>query len=136
MDYVVSGHGGRWATPTHEVWLPEGFTANFFVQDGGILSNEDAWPIYNHLLAGDESSVQGKIVKTVQSEEKAYNYSCWYYPELGRNSGVFKVGAITTDNPIIDLSDHTGENPLTLGGMFELLPEPGVIYWVACQAVS
>ncbi|KZN12581.1 putative adhesin [Marinomonas sp. TW1] len=136
MNYIVSGHGGRWETPTHEVWLPEHLSVNFFVNDGEIISNQAAWPIYNHLLAGDEKSVQGKIVRSVPSGEKAYNYSCWYYPELGRNSGVFKVGAGTTDNPIIDLSYYTSDNPLTLDAMFDLLPEPGVIYWVTCQSMS
>jgi|GEM_PF-2064148 len=136
MDYIVSGHGGRWIEPTHEIWMPNGYTANFFVQDGEILSNEEAWPIYNHLLAGDEASVQAKIVTSVPPGKKAYNYSCWYYPELGRNSGVFKVGAITTDHPIIDLSTYTSENPLTLAKIIELLPEAGKIYWVACRSVD
>jgi hypothetical protein len=136
MDYIVSGHGGRWATPVHIVFPPDDFTVEFFVNDGEILSNAAAWPIYNHLLAGDKTSVQGDIVKSVPSGGQAYNYSCWYYPQLSNNSGIFKVGAISTSRPIINLSGYTEDNPLTLGQLFDLLPEPGRIYWLACQIAS
>ncbi len=136
MNYIVSGHGGRWASPTHKVFPPDGFTVNFFVNDGEILTNEAAWPIYNHLLAGDEKSVKSKIVKSVSQGQATYNYSCWYYPELKWNSGIFKVGAISTEKPIIDLSKYKEDSPLSLGSMFDMLPERGVIYWVACQVVS
>lgn len=136
MNYIVSGHGGRWARPVHEIWVPEGCSVEFFVNDGEVLSDKTAWPIYNHLLAGDEQTVRRQIVKSVPSGAKVYNYSCWHYPELKWNSGVFKVGGISTEKPIIDLSGYTGEQPLTLAQMFKMLPEPGVIYWVACQSVS
>lgn len=136
MDYIVSGHGGRWAIPTHMVYPTGGFSVSFFVKDGNILTNAAAWPIYNHLLAGDEASVQAQIAETVLSGQPAYNYSCWNYPQLGANSGVFKVGAISTNNPVLSLSAYTEQNPLTLGRLLELLPQPGRIFWVACQVVS
>ena len=135
MNYIVSGHGGRYVEPTHYVWVPDGYTVVFFVEDGQILLDDDAWPIYNDLLAGSEDSVQGKIVATHGAGDQVYNYSCWPYPELGNDSGIFEVGG-STDRPIIDLNQYTGENPLTLGRLFGQLPQPGVIYWVACTEAS
>jgi len=133
MDYIVSGHGGRWSAPEDRVIVPAGFTVKLYVRDGEILQNTSAWPIYNHLLAGD--TTRYAAVHTVFEGGSLYNYSCWNYPELGYNSCVVNVGAISPRNPIINLAAYPGSAPLSLKTMFTML-SPGCIHWVACRSVD
>jgi hypothetical protein len=102
-NYIVSGHGGRLSSPEHYVWVPDGFEVVFFEPDDRVLLDTKAWPIYNHLLAGDEQSVGNQIVSRFTAGQQVYNYSCWFYRELRFNSGIIRVGAINPENPVVDL---------------------------------
>jgi hypothetical protein len=134
--YIVSGHGGRYTRPSL-VTIPAGFSVVFFEDDNRILYDTDGWPIYNHLLAGDESWAQSRIRSRYQAGDRIYDYACWHYPELTRNSGVFQVGSLSSSNPRISLSGYDYHNPLMLSELFNLLAgSAGTIYWVACTEVS
>ncbi|AKT38540.1 putative adhesin [Chondromyces crocatus] len=134
--YIVSGHGGRYTQPG-QVTVPAGFSVVFFEEDNRILYNEDAWPIYNHLLSGDEGWVQSRVKHTYQAGDTLNDYACWKYPELTRNSGIFKVGAFSSSNPAISLDGYNYSSPLMLSELFtQLSGSPGTIYWVACTEAS
>jgi hypothetical protein len=136
MNYIVSGHGGRYASPEHRIVIPNGFTVVFFTQDNtGHDSVTLGWPLFNHLLVNDERYALSQWNHTFFSGAWIYNYSCWYYPEITSGNGIFRVGAYTTSNPLIDISGYIGTNPLTLSQIFTML-EPGVIYWLACRWAS
>lgn len=136
MDYIVSAHGGRWNKPEHKIWLPEGVTVNFFVLDGEVLDDKTAWKFLELLLAGNEAEVNKKIVESVAPGDGVYNYSCWNYPEIKPASGIFEVGAGNCDNPVINLDEQDGNNPVTLSQIISSVKNPGVIYWLACRTVS
>lgn len=136
MAYMVSAHGGRWSSPVHNIWMPDGFSMKYFVQDQQILLNNVAWPLYQKLRANKTTEVESAVVETVDPGGKTYNYSCWNYPQIGDACGVFQVGG----SLILSLSGFTAQNPLTILGLINLLKKqkcaPGVIYWVACQEAS
>lgn len=134
MDYLVSGHGGLPAGQPATVVVPDGFEVAMFVQQGNVLPDDQAWPIYNHLLAGDTNWANQRVVHRYFEGAPMPNYCCWNYPEIQWNSGVFRVGAITTNNPVVNLTPYTEGNPLTLAQLFPLLAPTGggTVYWVAC----
>ena len=136
MGYIVSAHGGRWCVPVHQIWMPDGFSVNYFVDDGAVLSNATAWPIYDALRHNDTAYADARVVETVGPEEMTYNYSCWNYPELGDDCGIFAVGGAR----ILSLAAYPEQNPLTLSVLCTWLQEngfsPGPIYWLACQTAG
>ncbi len=135
MSCIVSGHGARNKSPEHKIVVPKGYKVAYFVNDGELLYDNDAgWPVFNHLLAGDEKWTQNKIVEEVNEGQWTFNYACWDYPEIKRCSGIFKVGAYSTKDPIIDLSNYSFNKYLTLKEIFSQV-SPGTIYWVACREV-
>jgi hypothetical protein len=141
MDYFVSGHGGLPSggatTP-----VPAGFNFVLFCNRGSILPDDQAWPIYNHLMAGDTTWANARIVQRFFEGASMPNYLCWNYPEIAQASGVFKVGAMSPTapgQPVVSLAPYTAAAPLSVSALFGLLPAPApgtttTVYWVACAS--
>jgi hypothetical protein len=137
MAYFVSAHGGLPAQGA-TTQVPEGINFYLFCPKGQVLPDDAAWPIYNHLLAGDTTWANGKVVQKFFEGATMPNYVCWNYPEIQQASGVFKVGAVSANNPVVALTNYTEANPLLVSDLFTLLQNSpggaGDVYWVACTA--
>lgn len=139
MDFFVSGHGGLPSGSATAI-VPDGFAFALFCPPGTILLDADAWPIYNHLMAGDTSWANGKVVKHYAAGDLMPNYLCWNYPAIEHASGVFKVGAMSSTapgQPVVSLAPYTAAAPLKVSALFGKLPAPAsgtitTLYWVAC----
>ncbi|WP_392535819.1 putative adhesin [Nostoc sp. C117] len=66
-DIIISAHGGRWSNDPQNFRLPYGSEVLFYVEDGGLLSNQDGYEILDKLQKGIVPG--GKIVQTVSSTE-------------------------------------------------------------------
>jgi hypothetical protein len=140
MAYFVSGHGGL-PINGETTQVPSGVNFFLYCHRGEVLQNAIAWPIYTALLAGNipgGACGAGGVCQQFFPDATMPNYVCWNYPQIAEASGVFNVGAITANNPVVSLAGYTEANPLKLSDLFALLANApggaGDIHWVACAS--
>ena len=129
-NIFVSAHGGRWSTQSKDYQVPGQSTIDFYVDDGGILSNTEGYEIFDQLKQGHEPG--GTVVQAVDHGDTTYDYSCWYAEEFPRYCGIFEVG---TGNLLMDLAKYSEEHPLLLSDINKKFPDT-VVYWVCCREVA
>lgn len=128
VNKIVSAHGGRWSNQGPDLKVPQGGRVDYYVNDGGILSNDDGYKILAALQAGNEP----KAIETVNAGQSTYDYSCWNAPGFQAHCGIFAFGE---QGLVASLQQYTENNPLLLSQLFQRYPNC-TIYWVCCREVS
>jgi len=133
--YVVSAHGGAYRG--HQFWLPLNVEVHFYVDHGYVLPDLNAYTILNKLLGNRDvhpAWVAGPDGKPCPS------YSCWAYPEIGKQGGIFRR---STGRSVMSLAGTSGVKPISLQHIVDALAEnrsddgkKTVIHWLACTIES
>jgi len=129
-NIIISAHGGRWSNQQQDLRLPAGSTVIYYVNDGGMLSNQDGYAILGNLEAGQQPG--GNVAQTVAPGGYTYDYACWYAPEFAADCGIYQVGSTAR---LASLQAYTEAAPLQLSTILATYPNC-TIYWVCCREIS
>ncbi len=129
-NIIISAHGGRWSHQQQNLVVPAGSAVDYYVNDGGILSNNDGYAILAQLQAGHEPG--GHVAQAAGAGTNTWDYSCWYAPEFAAHCGIYQVGSAQR---LASLDNYSEANPLHLSAILQQYPNC-TIYWVCCREVA